>query len=152
MGADLENINKFSCNLVEMIAVNFGIDKKTDVRALSPLTLAYIGDAVYELIIRSSLVLAEERTVDKFHKRCSLIVNASAQKDLIMKLLPELTEEEQGVFRRGRNAKSYSVPKNANLTDYRNATGFEALCGYLYLTDRMERLLWLVSHAESDDT
>lgn len=150
MGNDLENSTGITGPLNELIAKSFGIDKKTDVRGLSPLTLAYIGDAVYELIIRTSLVLTEERTVDKFHRKCSQIVNASAQKDLIMKLLPELTEEEQGVFKRGRNAKSYSIPKNANPTDYRNATGFEALCGYLYLTDRMERLLWLVSHAEEE--
>ncbi len=150
MGIDLENKSDSFNTFVDMIAENFGIDKKTDVRALSPLTLAYIGDAVYELIIRTSLVLTEERTVDKFHKKCSQIVNASAQKDLIMKLLPELTDEEQGVFKRGRNAKSYSIPKNANPTDYRNATGFEALCGYLYLTGKTERLLWLITHAESE--
>lgn len=151
MGTDLENKADFSVTFLDMIAESFGIDKRTDVRSLSPLTLAYIGDAVYELIIRTSLVLTEERTVDKFHKKCSQIVNASAQKDLIMKVLPELTEEEQGVFKRGRNAKSYSIPKNANPTDYRNATGFEALCGYLYLTDQMERLLLLISHGESED-
>lgn len=139
MGIDLKK------GLCEKIDEAFGIESKFDVRACSPLTLAYIGDAVFEIIIRSSLVLKEDKTVQKFHKQCAAMVNASAQKELINKIEPLLTEEEHSVFKRGRNAKSYTMPKNAVPGDYRIATGFEALCGYLYLTNRMDRLLFLVA-------
>lgn len=139
MGTDL------SKNFCDKIIESFGIDSKLDVRACSPLTLAYIGDAVFEIIIRTELVLREDRTVQKFHKKCSSMVNAVAQKELVLRIENLLTEEEHSVFKRGRNAKSYTIPKNASPGDYRMATGFEALCGYLYLTDRMERLLFLVS-------
>ncbi len=121
----------------------FGL-QEPDIRTYSPLTLAYIGDAVYELVIRTILVERGNAQVNKLHQRASKLVKASAQSEIIEKLKPFLTEEEMGVFKRGRNAKSYTMAKNATMSDYRRATGFEALIGYLYLTQRWERMLELI--------
>ena len=117
----------------------FGLTEP-DIRTYSPLTLAYIGDAVYELVIRTLLV----EQVNKLNQRANKLVKASAQSEMIEKLKSHLTEEELGIFRRGRNAKSYTMAKNATMSDYRRATGFEALMGYLYLTEQQERILELV--------
>lgn len=115
-----------------------------DIRTYSPLTLAYIGDAIYELVIRTILVEKGNTQVNKLHKRASRLVKASAQSAMIEKLKPYLTEEEMGVFKRGRNAKAATMAKNATMSDYRRATGFEALMGYLYLTEQWERMLELM--------
>ena len=115
-----------------------------DIRTYSPLTLAYIGDAIYELVIRTILVEKGNTQVNKLHKRASRLVKASAQSAMIEKLKPYLTEEETGVFKRGRNAKAATMAKNATMSDYRRATGFEALMGYLYLTEQWERMLELM--------
>ena len=115
-----------------------------DIRTYSPLTLAYIGDAIYELVIRTILVEKGNTQVNKLHKRASRLVKASAQSAMIEKLKPYLTEEEMGVFKRGRNAKAATMAKNATMSDYRRATGFEALMGYLYLTVQWERRLELM--------
>ena len=115
-----------------------------DIRTYSPLTLAYIGDAIYELVIRTILVEKGNTQVNKLHKRASRLVKASAQSAMIEKLKPYLTEEEMGVFKRGRNAKAATMAKNAIMSDYRRATGFEALMGYLYLTEQWERMLELM--------
>ena len=115
-----------------------------DIRTYSPLTLAYIGDAIYELVIRTILVEKGNTQVIKLHKRASRLVKASAQSAMIVKLKPYLTEEEMGVFKRGRNAKAATMAKNATMSDYRRATGFEALMGYLYLTEQWERMLELM--------
>lgn len=115
-----------------------------DIRTYSPLTLAYIGDAIYELVIRTILVEKGNAQVNKLHKRASRLVKASAQSAMIEKLKPYLTEEEMGVFKRGRNAKAATMAKNATMSDYRRATGFEALMGYLYLTEQWERMLELM--------
>ncbi len=117
--------------------------KENDVRSYSPLTLAYVGDAVYDLIIRSVVVERGNRAVNDLHKRTTLYVKAETQARMIEALLPYLSEEEEAVYKRGRNAKSYSTAKNATVADYRKATGFEALIGYLYLCNRMERVLAL---------
>ena len=82
--------------------------------------------------------------MNKLNQRANRLVKASAQSEIIEKLKPCLTEEEMGIFRRGRNAKSYTMAKNATMSDYRRATGFEALMGYLYLTEQWERILELV--------
>lgn len=121
----------------------FGISEK-DIRSFSPLTLAYIGDAIYEIIIRSLLVESGNAPVGKLHKRASKIVKAEAQKNSMGKIEPLLTEGELAIYKRGRNAKSYTSAKNASVIDYRIATGFEALVGYLYLEGNNERLLELV--------
>ena len=116
----------------------------TDIRTYSPLTLAYIGDSIYDLIIRTMLVEKGNAQVNRLHQRASKLVKAVAQKDLVHAIMELLTEEELGVFKRGRNAKSVTTAKNASVTDYRTATGFEALIGYLYLTEQLDRILYLV--------
>ena len=118
--------------------------ENTDIRTYSPLTLAYIGDAIYELVIRTILVEKGNTQVNKLHQRASKLVKASAQSAIIEKLKPYLTDEEMGVFKRGRNAKSFTMAKNASMSDYRRATGFEALMGYLYLTEHWDRMLELI--------
>lgn len=115
-----------------------------DVRTYSPLTLAFIGDCVFDLIIRTVVVERGNRAANGLHKTKSAIVKAQTQAEMIELLLPELTAEENSVYRRGRNAKSYTTAKNASVGDYRKATGFEALIGYLYLQDDMDRVLYLV--------
>lgn len=116
----------------------------TDIRTYSPLPLAYIGDAIYELVIRTILVEKGNTQVNKLHQRASKLVKASAQSEIIEKLKPYLTEEETGILKRGRNAKSFTMAKNASMSDYRRATGFEALMGYLYLTEQWDRMLELI--------
>ena len=118
--------------------------KEVDVRTFSPLTLAYIGDGVYDLIIRSVVVERANASANKLHQKATKYVKASAQAAMILALQEDLSEEEIAVFKRGRNAKSYTVAKNASMTDYRNATGFEALVGFLYLSGQNERILELV--------
>ena len=106
----------------------------------SPLVLAYMGDAVYELYIRSMIVSDKNMQVNKLHKEATSYVKAKAQSEIVEKLIPHLTEEELTVYKRGRNAHSYTSAKNADIVDYRRATGFEALIGYLYITGNTERI------------
>ena len=115
-----------------------------DVRSYSPLVLAYIGDGIYELVIRSIVVERANRSANDLHKKTTRYVKAPAQSAMIEALLPEMTEDEEAVYRRGRNAKSYTTAKNASVADYRRATGFEALMGYLYLTGQTDRMLELI--------
>lgn len=117
---------------------------EVDIRTYSPLVLAYIGDGIYELIIRTILVGYGNRQASALHKRASAHVKASAQAAMIQAVQEELTEEEMQVYKRGRNAKTVSMAKHATMHDYRHATGFEALMGYLYLTDQMERMIDLI--------
>ncbi|MCM1175263.1 MAG: ribonuclease III [Blautia sp.] len=121
--------------------------KEVDIRAYSPLTLAYIGDAVYDLIIRTVVVERANRPADKLHKTVIRYVNAGAQAQMAMAVEAELTEEEDAVYHRGRNAKSCTSAKNASIADYRKATGLEALFGYLYLRGETDRLLALIHSA-----
>lgn len=120
--------------------------KDVDAATYSPLVLAYIGDAVYELIVRTVVVNQGNVQVNKMHKQSADLVKAHAQSEMIRLLEEELTEQERSVFRRGRNAHSSTMAKNATMSDYRRATGFEALMGYLYLTEQFERMVELVSH------
>lgn len=114
-----------------------------DIRTYSPLALAYIGDGIFDLVIRS-LVLGKGNTkASQLHYQTSHIVKAETQAKMMGMLEQELTEEEADIYRRGRNAKSPTMAKNASMTDYRKATGFEALMGYLYLKDDVSRLLEL---------
>jgi len=114
------------------------------IRSYSPLALAYIGDAVYELIIRTAVVGRANRPVNDLHRITVRYVNAGTQARMAEALLDSLTQEEQDVYRRGRNAKPHTTAKNASLTDYKKATGLEALFGYLYLGGNKERVLELV--------
>ena len=111
-----------------------------DAKMLSPLQLAYIGDAVYEIVVRTYLIKKNNISVNELHKAAIKFVKAGAQAEIVHFLKNELSEEEWTIVKRGRNAKSATVPKNANLSDYRYATGFEALIGFLYLTGKHERI------------
>ena len=115
-----------------------------DLKTYSPLTLAYIGDAAYELVIRSLVVEQGNAPVNKLHKRSSRLVKAQTQAEAAVKLLDVFTEEELAVYKRGRNARSHTMAKNAEMTDYRMATGFEAVMGYLYLKQDYERMVTLI--------
>lgn len=117
-----------------------------EARGLNPLVLAYIGDSVYELYIRGNLLIkGRDKKAHKLHVEAINYVKAKAQSDIIKKMEEKLTDEELDIFKRGRNAKSKTSPKNADIIDYRMATGFEALIGYLYLTGRKERLMELLN-------
>ena len=118
--------------------------EETDLRTYSPLTLAYIGDSIYDLVIRTLIVKQGNSQPNKLHKRASLLVKASAQAELIEKILPLLTAEEEQIYKRGRNAKSYTMAKNATMIEYRKATGLEALMGYLYLKEDIKRMIDLI--------
>ena len=118
--------------------------KEVEPEGYSPLTLAYIGDSIYDLIIKTKVISEGNKQVKKLHQETSSMVQASAQSEMMRVLQPLLTEEEHAVYRRGRNAKSVSPAKNQSLTDYRRAPGFEALMGYLYLKKDWKRLLDLV--------
>ena len=118
--------------------------EEVDIREYSPLTLAYIGDCVYDLVIKSLVINAGNKQVNKLHQETSRLVQASTQSLMMRTMQEHLTEEEHAVYKRGRNAKSVSPAKNQSITDYRRATGFEALLGYLYLKKDYKRLLDLV--------
>ena len=118
--------------------------KETNPKQLSPLVLAYIGDCAYDLIIKTMIVSEGNTQVNKMNKQASSLVKAEAQSIMIGGLEALLTEDEEAIYKRGRNAKSYTSAKNASITDYRRATGFEALVGYLYLTNQFDRLVELV--------
>lgn len=133
----------------------FGIIRDTldisdvDADTYSPLTLAYIGDAIYDIVIRTMVVAKSNMQVNKLHKKSSGLVNAGTQADIIKYLMDndELTDKEISVYKRGRNAKSFTKAKNATVIDYRMATGFEALMGYLYLKGESGRMLGLIKNA-----
>jgi ribonuclease-3 family protein len=129
------------------IKETFGLEQPVDIRTVNPLTLAYIGDGIYELVVRSVMVARTNTRAGLLHRQTSQLVKAEAQSKMMDLLLPALSEEEESVYRRGRNAKSPTSAKNASIQDYRRATGFEALMGYLYLTEQTERLLELVKLA-----
>lgn len=117
---------------------------KINLQSYSPLTLAYIGDSIFDLCIRTLVVEQGNRSPNSLHRDASRLVNAAAQSAMADAIMPDLTEEEVHVFKRGRNAKSYTTAKNATVADYRKATGLEALFGYLYLKDETDRLLSLL--------
>ena len=110
-----------------------------DIMMLSPLQLAYIGDAVYELMIRTYL-LKKDKNVNHLHKAATKYVKAKAQSDIVHKIKEFLTAEETEYVKKGRNTKTHSSPKNADMLDYKYATGFECMFGYLYLTNQDKRL------------
>ena len=132
-----------SISLLDLIKQSFEL-KEVDIRAYSPLTLAYIGDCIFDLVIRTVVVERGNEPANKLHRKTVAYVKAQTQAAMIEALLPELSEEEFSVYKRGRNAKSYTSAKNASVGDYRKATGLEALMGYLYLTGRESRMLELI--------
>lgn len=120
-------------------------DKEINADILSPLTLAFTGDAVFSLFIREMLVCDANRPVGQLHKLSVQSVKASAQARAMREIMPMLNDTELSVFKRGRNAHTSHTPKNQSGCDYHYATGFEALVGYLYLKDEDERLNQLLS-------
>ena len=117
---------------------------KQEAKQYSPLVLAYIGDAIYDLVIRTIIVRQGNTPVRKLHKYASSLVKAEKQSEMIGRLEAKFTEEEFHIYKRGRNAKSYTTAKNASVVDYRRATGFEAVIGYLYLKGEYARIVDLV--------
>lgn len=111
----------------------------------SPLALAYIGDSIFDLVIRTLIMNKGSKAVGKMHKEASSYVNANTQARMYQTIMPHLSEEEMAVMKRGRNAKSGRLPKNADLTTYKHATGFEALLGHLYISGSMDRVVELIS-------
>lgn len=118
--------------------------QKKTVSLYAPLTLAYIGDSIYDLIMKSIVVNHGNKPVNQLHKETSSYVQAKTQSLMMRTMQEHLTEEERAIYKRGRNAKSVSPAKNQSVTDYRRATGFEALMGYLYLKKEWKRMLELV--------
>lgn len=129
--------------ILDYLLKPFNIERK-EATEFSPLVLAYIGDAVYELIIRSILVSMGNRPVNKLNKDATSLVKASAQSEIIKLISDSLSDKEYTVFKRGRNSSPHTMAKNASMTDYKYATGFEALIGFLYLDNRCDRALELV--------
>lgn len=125
-------------HLKELIGKDLGED---EIKMMNPLVLAYIGDTIYDLLVRTYLIITEDLTVHSLHNRAINYVSAGAQAHTLEDILGRLTEEEKNIIRRGRNTKSGTVPKNADIGEYKHATGFEALLGYLYLTERTDRLM-----------
>lgn len=132
--------------LPEAVRKQFGCEG-ADLRAYPALTLAFLGDCVYDLVIRTIVAERAKAAPARLHRAKSEVVKATAQAQQIDALLPELTEEELAVYKRGRNANSHSAAKNASIVAYRKATGLEALYGYLYLADRTDRLLYLIKRS-----
>ncbi len=130
-------------SLNDYINEKFDITSK-DIRTYSPLTLAYIGDAVYDLVIRSVLVNRGNTAVNNLHKKASAIVKAPSQAAVAAAIMEELTEEEKDIYRRGRNSKPHTKAKNASTMEYLEATGLEAVIGFLYLKGDTDRALDLV--------
>lgn len=113
---------------------------ESEVNMMSPLTWAYVGDCVYELYIRTQLINKTNLKPHKLHIESIKYVKAQAQAEILKKIHENLTQEEQEIVKRGRNAENHHLPKNCNVQDYMYATAFEALIGYLYLTKQNKRL------------
>lgn len=135
-------------NFTEQIQRQFHLSEEINADVYSPLTLAFLGDNVYELVNRTVLVSKANAPVNKLNKKSSSLAKAAAQAEMARLLMEDLTDEEKAVFKRGRNAKSYTMAKNATMHDYRHATGWEALIGYLYLQGKYERLVFLICEGQ----
>ena len=132
-----------SLSFLEKMKQEFSCEDK-DIRTYSPLTFAFVGDCVFDLIIRAIIVERANRSPHDLHKMKSAVVKAKTQAELGEAIQELLTEDEQSVYRRGRNAKSGTTAKNASVGDYRKATALEALIGYLFLQNQEDRILYLV--------
>ncbi|MDE6585786.1 MAG: ribonuclease III [Clostridia bacterium] len=123
---------------------------ETEARNFNPVTLAFVGDAVFTVYVREKLVVGHTYSTGTLQKLSAAEVSAHGQNTLLEKLLPLLTEDEVSVFKRGRNAKKPTRSKNATVSEYNNSTGFEALIGYLYLTGQYKRIEELLSNSDED--
>lgn len=143
-------MEKNLADIPHIICEEYGY-KEHDPASLSPLTLAFIGDTIFDLIVRTKVIERGNAPVNKLHRYASNVVNAAAQAEIVEKIKDNLTEEEYNIWRRGRNAKSYTSAKNASIKDYKSATGLEALLGWLYLDGKMDRILELILPVVSDE-
>ena len=139
---DIADVENLTVQLKEVLNL-----KNTDPKQLSPLVLAYIGDSVYDLVIRTYLISLGNMPVNKINRHACRLVKAQMQSQMIGIIEPMFKGYEEAVYKRGRNAKSYTAAKNATITDYRRATGFEALMGYLYLSGKYSRMMELIKAA-----
>ncbi len=135
--------------MLENFIEKTGLKRKStdDIRLMHPLVLAYIGDGVYELFVRTYLLHKYDYSVKDLHKMSIQFVNATAQSEIVHALEMEWEDEEWQIIKRGRNQKSNSIPKNASLIDYKYATGFETLVGYLFLAGKTQRLIEIIYKA-----
>ena len=124
---------------------------KNKANNVSPIVLAFVGDAVYSLFVREKLTFETDYKAGELQKLSANEVNAVAQAELVKEILPMLTEEEIGIFKRARNTKKGTKAKNASVADYNASTGFEALLGYLYLTGQNERLNFILNKGVIDE-
>ena len=132
-----------SIDLFEQIRLGMDLEN-VDGDTYSPLTLAYIGDVIYEIVIRTMVVSWGNMQVNKLHKKSSNLVKAQTQAEMAKHITDSLDDKEMSVYKRGRNAKSFTKAKNASVIDYRMATGFEALMGYLYISHKSDRMMELI--------
>ena len=132
-----------STDILSLLEKSFSFEKANP-EELTPLDLAFVGDAVGTLVIRTIAASEGPKPVEKLHQFSSQKVSAAAQSEMMRAIQPHLTEEEHSIYRRGRNQKAVTHAKHQTVGDYRRATGFEALIGYLYLTHQNERLVELV--------
>ncbi len=125
-------------------------DKLDKVKAnnLSPVVLAFVGDAVYSLFVRERLVFTSDCKTGELNKRATAEVKATAQAEFIREIMPLLTDEELSVFKRARNSKKKTKAKSASVTDYNASTGMEAVIGYLYITGDMDRLNYILNRGK----
>lgn len=119
----------------------------SDVRMLNPLALAYIGDGVHEIMVRTYVISKHKGTINKLNQKVVKMIKATAQAQVVRAIQEDLSEEELAIVKRGRNQKSATVPKNTSVGEYRQATGFEALLGWLFMTDQEERLVEIIAKA-----
>lgn len=132
-----------SLKLCEYITDVFGLPQ-TDIKTVSPLTMAFIGDCIFDMIIRTLVIKRGEASVEKMHKACSEYVKAASQMKMFKLVEEELAQEEITAFKRGRNSKPHTTAKSASKSQYLYATGFEAMLGYLYFTDNIPRIVEIV--------
>lgn len=126
-------------------------EKPVDLKQLSPLTLAFIGDTVFDLLVREKLICEANRPANDLHRLAVRDVKASAQAEFVNILSPYFTEEEMNIYKRGRNAKSGHTAKNATTRDYHMATGLEAVFGWLYLNGKIQRIKYLYNIIEGSN-
>lgn len=117
------------------------------IRMMNPLALAYIGDGIHEIMVRTYVISKYNGTVNQLNQRVVKMIKATAQAQVVREIQDRLTEEEITIVKRGRNQKSATVPKNTSVGEYRQATGFEALLGWLFLTGKEDRLVEIVTKA-----
>lgn len=140
--ADLKQMCESLLETLEVSKLETG-----ELRMLNPLALAYIGDGVHEMMVRTYVISKYKGTINKLNQRVVKMIKATAQAHVLREMQSFLTEEELGVAKRGRNQKSLTVPKNTSVAEYRQATGFEALLGWLFLNGEQERLVTIVAEA-----